>query len=147
MSKVKVTANEQGQIVVPSQNNPEYGYIRVESVTTEMKNGWANASKRTALIKGSIEALEAFVAERGLVVGSELEGKIVVKETLVQPYSTTQPKRAGAEGAILKKDGQPIYRTQEYTTDMSEVDVTIQHDKVEVPVGAGIGPNPNVRVS
>lgn len=147
MSQVKVTANEQGQILVPNTNNPEYGYIRVESKTTQMVNGWANTQTRSALIKGKIEALEAFIEERQLVVGSVLEGKIVVKESLVQPYPTAEPKRAGAEGEVLKKDGQPIYRTQEYTTDMNEVDVTVKHDVVQARVGMGIGPNPNVRVS
>lgn len=145
MSQVKVTANEQGQILVPNVNNSEYGYIRVESKTTQMVNGWANTQVRSALIKGKIEALEAFIEERQLVVGSPLEGKIVVKESLVQPYPTAQPKKAGSEGAVLKKDGQPIYRTQEYTTDMSEMDQLIQHDTVVARVG--IGPNENIRVS
>jgi hypothetical protein len=147
MSQVKVTSNDQGQIVVPSQNNPEYGYIRVESKTTAMVNGWANTQTRTALIKGTVEALNSFVEERQLRAGSVLEGKILVKETLEKPYDNAQAKRAGAEGAILKKDGQPIYRTSEYTTNVDEQDVLIKHDTITQHVPGVIQPNTNIRVS
>lgn len=128
---VKITKNPTtNEIVTKSEANPDYGFIRVQSSTTSMQKGFLRTSSRTALIQGLYEDLVNHVENNKLVDGSKLPGKILVIETTEQPYASMQPKRAGAEGDILKKDGLPIYRTTQYTEDLDAVDVLIQHDAV-----------------
>jgi len=126
---VKITANPTtGSIVTQSESNPDYGFIRVESSTTSMQKGFLRTALRTALIQGLYSDLTDYVEANKLTNGSKLPGKITVIETTVQPYASMQPKRAGAEGDVLKKDGAPIYRTTQYTEDLTVQDVLIQHD-------------------
>lgn len=130
---VKITKNPTtGAIVTKSESNPDYGFIRVESQTTSLQKGFLRTNLRTALIQGLYEDLKNYVETNNLVHGSKLPGKILVIETTEQPYASMQPKRAGAEGDILKKDGLPIYRTTQYTEDLNAVDVLIQHDAVAI---------------
>ena len=50
-SKVRVTADVNGNVIGVSLNNPEYGYVRVEqSVTQISEAGWLKPVKRSALI-------------------------------------------------------------------------------------------------
>lgn len=137
MSTVKVTGASNAnpnQIVGVSTNNPEYGYIRVESATVQMNNGWLNSVTRSALIKGKTADLKKYA--ENLSIGTELPGKIVVKESLTPFYEGQQPKRNGnsADSVVLFKrvDGveKPIYRTTEYTMDMTVQDEMISHDNV-----------------
>jgi hypothetical protein len=137
MSTVKVTGASNAnptQIVGTSTNNPEYGYIRVESATVQMNNGWLNSVTRSALIKGKTSDLKKFA--ENLSIGTELPGKIVVKESLTPFYEGQQPKRNGnaADSVVLFKrvDGveKPIYRETVYTMDMTVQDDPIQHDNV-----------------
>jgi hypothetical protein len=124
---VVVTANESGAVVIPSKN-PEFGYVRLEtkSVTIDA-NGWARKSSRSALIKGAVADLK----EMGLTQGQKLPGQIVI----VESHEPTNPedleqdmKVAGDSGVPCTKDGQPIYRTSLYTTDMEATDTLIAHD-------------------
>jgi hypothetical protein len=150
MNKVHIiTANQAGQLVSQS-GNPEFGYMRVEEQTgtSTISAGWLRTSKRSALIKDKYESLVAFVQSNKLVPGSVLpiEGKILIKETTEKSYDNQQPKRAGAEGEILKMNGQPIYRETVFSTDQNDVDVLITHDAI---VGSTVSnritmANPNV---
>jgi len=96
-SKVRVAADINGNVIGVSQNNPEYGYVRVEqSVTQISEAGWLKPVKRSALIKGKVEDL----AEAGFVEGHELSGKIIVRESLTA-FNPENPDRdlkiAGAQ--------------------------------------------------
>ena len=74
MSKVVVTADKTGNIIGVSENNPEYGYVRVEQSGSFINDqGWLRVSRRSALIKGLVKDL----VETGFTEGQELEGKIV----------------------------------------------------------------------
>ena len=78
MSKVTVVADQNGNVIGVSTNNPEYGYIKVEQLTTQINDqGWLKNVKRSALIKGKVEDLLAL----GYKEGSQISGKIVVKES------------------------------------------------------------------
>lgn len=71
----------------------------------------------------------------GKVVGKDVDCKIVIQETHLQRTwdgGEQQPKVNPKSGDVLTKDGQPIYRNTHVTFDMSEQDVYIAHDKVEV---------------
>lgn len=127
ISKVRVTADENGNVIGVFKNNPEYGYIRVEQSTPVISDkGWLKVSKRSSFIKGKVEQLESLK----YYGGCELPGKIVVIESLI-PFNMENPdkdlKIAGETGVICRIDDQPIYRQAFYTTNMSAQDDLIYH--------------------
>ena len=131
MTKVTVTADKNGNVIGVSENNPEYGYIRVEQVATQIDDrGWLRNVKRSSLIKGLVQDL----AETGYREGTELPGRIVVKESTV-PFNQNNPDRdlkiAGETGVICRIDDEPIYRQTFYTTNPSAVDELIMHNNSE----------------
>jgi hypothetical protein len=130
-TKVIVTADENGNVIGVSKNNPEFGYIRVEQTAPMVTDrGWLKISKRSSLIKGKVEDLQIL----NYVPGQQLAGSIVVKESL-QPFNTENPDRdlkiAGDTGVVCRIDDQPIYRQTFYTTNPNAVDELITHDNAE----------------
>lgn len=128
MARVKVVADKKGNIIGQSQNNPEYGYIRVEQQTVQINHeGWLKSVKRSALIKGKMEDLLA----AGYRDGTELPGKIVVVESLT-PFNPENPdkhlKIAGSAGVVCRVDDQPIYRESFYTSNPEAYDELIPHN-------------------
>jgi len=125
MSDVKVTANEAGLVIVPSKNNPAFGYARVEQNT-----GWARKSTRSALIQGEVEIL----ASMGLHNGKTLPGKIIVVES-TEPFNAENPdadlKVAGDTGVTCKIGGAPIYRKAFYDESGTGMDSLLSHDNIE----------------
>ena len=85
-----------------------------------------------------------FIDEMGITEGATLEDctgvpiKIVIKETFNGRKWITKdgvpgeqsPKINPKTSEVLTKDGQPIFRNMELTTDMDELDVYIKHDTV-----------------
>jgi len=127
MNTVKVTANDAGQVIVRSENNPEWGHIRVEQTLLVVDDqGFAKKSRRSALIPGLIEDLSAF----GYTAGQEISGKIIIKESLT-PFNKKNPKRdlkiAGDSGVVCRQDGMPIFRKSVFTADLSKGDDTLSH--------------------
>jgi hypothetical protein len=132
-SKVKVVADElSGKVIVVSQNNPEWGYVRLEQQRTEInKNGFVDNKNVSILMKGRVTDLE----KSNFVAGQELPGTIYIVEQL-SPFDTEYPDRdlkiAGETGIICKKDGKSIYRKTFYTpVDNAPDGERIQHDNVE----------------
>jgi hypothetical protein len=130
MSKVKVTADKNGNIIQVSENNPEYGCFYVEQHTTEFINGWLKSATRTTRVPGKMQDLQ----NAGLKKGMEIPGKIVVIESLV-PFSEENPDRdlkiAGATGVICRYDDQPIYRKTLLTGDLTATDQFVSHTNKE----------------
>jgi hypothetical protein len=131
MSKVLVVSNEDGNVVQTSENNSEFGHIRVEQTRAIIDDrGWVNRKKYVALIAGKIEDLEALEYRDG----QELEGKIIVKESLT-PFNVKTPDRdlkyAGNSGIICLHNDSPIYRKCIYTLDITANDELIQHTNVD----------------
>jgi len=125
--RVVVKADEQGNVIGLSKNNPEYGYVKVQQFSVQInEEGWLRPVLRTALIKGKVEDLVAtnFKAEQ------VLSGKIVVKESL-EPFNSENPdknfKIAGSTGIICRYNDQPIYRQTFYTQNESAIDEFIMH--------------------
>ena len=118
MSQVKVTTNAEGQIICglkqSLKDGKNYGYIRVESETTTMKNGWVNKAKLSALIRGEQSMLESFVQANHMRAGSTLSGRIRVVESTTPSYEGHEPN------------------------------VLLQHDTITVSTGAAITPNARV---
>ena len=130
-SKVVVTADTNGNVIGVSENNPEYGYVRVEQAGAFINDqGWLRISKRSALIKGLVKDL----VEAGFTAGQELPGKIVVVESLT-PFNTQNPDRdlkiAGDTGVVCRIEDEPIYRQTFYTTNDTLNDQLIMHTNSE----------------
>ena len=130
-SKVVVTGNEVGQVVIASKENPIYGHIRVEQKRTLLTNkGWVRSKILSALIHGTVEELESL----GFAAGEIIPGKIIIKESLV-PFNLKDPsvdyKVAGKTGIICMVDQQPIYRKCFYNPSGTETDELISHTNAE----------------
>jgi hypothetical protein len=131
MSTVTVTADATGNVIGVSQNNPEYGYIRVEQIATQINDeGWLKTVRRSALIKGRVEDL----ISTKYAENSEIPGKIVVRESLT-PFNAENPDRdlkiAGSTGIICRVGDEPIYRQTFFTSNLNALDEFIMHDNKE----------------
>lgn len=130
MSKVKVVADEFGNVVRVSTNNPEYASIRVEQSTFSFSKGWMRKKSRTAFIPGVTEELSEMAKQMKLTDGYELSGQIIIKESL-EPFNTEDPDRdikfAGETGVSCKFEDQNIYRKTYYTESKNEEDELIAH--------------------
>lgn len=129
--KVRITADQDGSIITVSKNNPDYGFVRVEQVSSVINSqGWLRKSKRSALIKGTVSDL----LEAGFREGQELPGKIVVVESHV-PFNPENPDRdlkiAGDSGVICRVDDLPIYRQTFYTSSQNTEDRLIMHTNTD----------------
>ena len=131
MSKVIVTSDDNGNVIAVSKNSPEYGYVRVEQVATQINDqGWLKNVKRYALIKGKLNDL----LECNYKEGQQIPGKIVVRESLT-PFNTENPDRdlkiAGNTGVICRLDDEPIYRQSFFTNNVNSFDELIMHNNSE----------------
>tara|TARA_R110000751_G_scaffold149941_1_gene254906 strand:- start:1119 stop:1712 length:594 start_codon:yes stop_codon:yes gene_type:complete len=130
-SKVRVSPDDQGNVIRVSKNNPDYGCIRLEQPRVVFNTqGWVNNKKVSALIHGKVEDLQslAFTAE------TELAGKIVVREQTAA-FNSKDPDRdlkiAGETGVVCCRYGEPIYRKSFYVTNEEESDIFIAHTNTE----------------
>ena len=56
---VLVKADEHGNVIGVSKNNPEYGYVRVQQSTMQINDqGWLRPVVRTAIIKGKVQRMK-----------------------------------------------------------------------------------------
>jgi hypothetical protein len=131
-SKVIVLADESTKAVVNvSQNNPEYGYVRVQQIRTMIDdNGFLRRKPISALIPGTLAELQEF----GFFAGQQLDGKILVEESL-EPFNDKTPERdlkvAGDTGIVCTLNGQPIYRRTKMSFDTNASDTLVKHDNVD----------------
>ena len=129
--KVRVTADENGNVIGISKNNPEFGYLRIEQIApTVNEKGWVSIGKRSSLIKGKVEDLQLLNYSEG----QELPGQIVIKESFI-PFNPINPDRdlkiAGSTGVICRVGDEPIYRQTIYTTNPTAYDELIAHDNTD----------------
>jgi hypothetical protein len=128
-AKVRVCAEEStGAVIVRSQNNADYGHIRVEQTRMLIDdNGFARKRTLSALIPGTVEDLKMF----GWTAGQEISGQVIVKESL-EPFNTKNPERdykmGGKTDVVCCVDGEPIYRKHFYTLSEGNEDISIAHD-------------------
>lgn len=130
-SKVIVTANKAGQVIVPSKNNPEWGYIRLEQTRKMIdEQNFVRKKVVSALVKGEISDLQEF----GWSDKQEIGGKIIVKEQMT-PFDEKNPERdlkvAGDTGVVCKSGDAPIYRKAFWVEDENAEDVTIEHTNTD----------------
>jgi hypothetical protein len=130
-SKVIVTADATTNRVVNVSENSEFGWIRVEQVRTMVDdNGFLKRKAVSAIVPGPLADLQA----SGFFAGQQLDGKIVVQESL-EPFNKKTPERdlkiAGETGVVCTLGGLPIYRKTIWSLDSSAQDELIKHDNVE----------------
>lgn len=132
-SKVKVVADATSNaVIVTSENNADWGYVRLEQVRTVIDdNGFIARKTMSCLLKGPIETLK----ESGFYAGQELPGTIIVEESLT-PFNKKNPERdykiAGQTGIICRQAGAPIYRRTKYVPTPNAADGTmVEHDNIE----------------
>lgn len=131
-SKVKVVADAtSGAVIVQSQNNPDYGYVRLEQVRTLIDdNGFLKRKVISTLVQGEIEVLN----DTAFYAGQELPGSICIIESLV-PFNKKDPNRdlkiAGETGIICTVDGEPIYRKTLYISSTNANDTLVKHTNVD----------------
>jgi hypothetical protein len=109
-----------GEVVTPSKNNPEYGTLRVEESGLRISNGFANAQRRSAFIRGKIKDLSSLTA------GMELPGKIVAKETREPQFEGQSPKINPSTSEVILVDGAQVFLSYEYTEDSEAKDQLIK---------------------
>ena len=128
--KVRVTALN-GVVITVSENNSEFGHVRVQQERSIYdERGWLRRKLVTALIPGSIVDLKA----EDFQEGQELPGKIVIKESLT-PFNKKDAdkdiKIAGETGVVCRKGGKPIYIKCFYTEDANATDTLVAHDNTD----------------
>ena len=120
-NSVRVTTHpETGKVVTVSKNNAEYGTIRVEESGIRFANGFANAFRRSAFIRGKVKDLA------GLTAGQELPGTIVAKETREPQYEGQSPKINPSTDKAHLVDGAQVYLTYEYSEEIGVQDQLIK---------------------
>lgn len=130
-SKVTVVADPTTGAVINKSSNPEYGYVKLaQPRTTIDDNGFLRKTVLTALIQAPVDILQ----EMGYYAGQQLDGKIIIKESLT-PFNKKDPSRdlkvAGRSGIVCTVDGNPIYRKTVFAQSASAMDITIEHDNRE----------------
>lgn len=147
---VTVTANEEGQIIVPSKSSEGWGYIRVEKKTLQRdpKSGIMNLRNRSAIVRAEIPTLEFWMEENGVTkAGDKVPGKIVVLEQAGEPFRPDQqPKTAGENGEeLVDENGELIYRDTYFVheDDITENDrdVLVAHTNVITYTGETVENN------
>ena len=129
--KVKVVANTTtGAVVNVSENNPEYGYVKLEQKRPFIDdNGFLKPRTVSTLLQGAVEDL----SDMEFFAGQELDGNIQVRESL-NPFSKKYPendlKKAGETGIVCTQEGSPIYRKTIYDMTGSKKDEFVQHDNI-----------------
>jgi|TARA_R110002153_G_scaffold45462_4_gene128193 hypothetical protein len=125
--QVQILADDMGNVIRQSNNNSEYGYIRLQQSRVSFgTGGWVKKSNLSTLLHGKVEDLQTL----GFKANETLAGKIVVKEQL-EPFNSNDPDRdykyAGDTGIVCCVDGQPIYRKTFFTPDTTAQDVMLAH--------------------
>ena len=119
-----VTVRKENGATVRVSNNPEYGFIVLEQIASELKDGWISDKTLTTIIQGKISVLESMDLSKPLI------GKIVVKERL-RPFNNKMPERdlkyAGDTGIVCMDGDNPIYRKTEFTYDTNAHSEFIKH--------------------
>jgi len=132
LTKVTVSADAVGNVIVQSISNPEFGYIRVSQDRTIFDdNGFMSKKPVSALIHGTVSDLQSLNWKKG----QELTGKVVIKQSLVA-FNKKKPeidyKVAGKTGIICTIGGSPIYYKTNYSSNANVEDsLPIKHDNTE----------------
>ncbi len=127
-TNVNIIADDLGNIIRLSSNNPEFGHVKLEQERIIFgNNDSVKPANLSTLIYGKVEDLK----EMGLATTTTLSGKIVIKEQTT-PFNKNNPDRdlkiAGDTEIICSSGshGEFIYRKTFYVNDTSTEDVLLE---------------------
>ncbi len=103
-----------------------YGRVRVDETAWVMQNGYQKEVKRTAFITIDAKILNKFAPLVKEGRPYPIPGKVVVLETLAPQWENHTPKMNPNTNEYVKVDGQLVYRSSNFSTDLSEQDVFIK---------------------
>lgn len=120
---------ETGDIFTPGKTEG-WGSIRVETKPALVStNGVMSYRKRVAFPRMQKEVFE----QMELKDGSTLQGKIIWKTSTFPQYEGHDPKiNPTTKEEITNEFGEPVYMTQEFTTDLKAEDQYLQAEGVEL---------------
>lgn len=126
-SKVQIIADDMGNKIRVSKNNPEYAHVRiVQEKTWIAPSGWVRKREMSTLLHGTVDDLK----DIGISKMKYLPGQIVIKEQC-EPFNEENPDRdlkmAGDTGVICCRHGEPIYRKCFYDATCTDTDELIHH--------------------
>jgi hypothetical protein len=142
MSAIKIKASVTGAMVRVYTNNPEYGYVVLESEELVFGAGWVRETTRTCLLRSQTATLNKFAGMANIPGRIQLfeclEDNIpqdIAKNNLQQgiPFEeaiSSFLKTAGDGGPALKRDGKRILRFTSYDPSGQSLDTTITHENV-----------------
>lgn len=141
MNEIKIVASENGALV-RTYNNPEFGYVVMESTDLVFGAGWIREAKRTCLLRAKTALLMQFAAQ------PKIPGRIQVLEYLENAVPAAVQKAhlrddipwpeaiasfiksAGSDGPALKVGDARILRFTQYDPSGQSMDIILQHDNV-----------------
>jgi hypothetical protein len=105
------------------------GSIMLEQNTATLNGSFLNNRRRVAFISGSIEGLQKILDASKAQHGTEVPGKIVVKESIYPGWEGQQPKinpQTKKEiGVIVGEKFFPVYMKMFYTDNLNAKDVYV----------------------
>lgn len=129
--KVKVVADEQGNVVRVNPDKPDYGSIMLSQLVFAQSTGFMNQRNRVAFIAGKIEDLNAYVEAYGLTPGKELPGRIHVVESFTPHYEGQQPKLNPQNGRVMLYDDAQVYQKSFYDETGTKMDQFLTADVIQ----------------
>jgi hypothetical protein len=141
MSTIVAKSKKHDGIIIPSQNNAEFGAIMVIETRNNFDGGFVNIRKRVGLLKGKMTDLVGLNWKENQTVPL----KVVYKESLEPFYTGQDPKRYpefNSDGTKHEKSlqpitslGAPIYVNKLVVSETSdELDVLLPMDKEPIQV-------------
>jgi len=142
MSAIKIKASATGAMVRTYTNNPEYGYVVLESEELVFGAGWIREAKRTCLLRSKTSVLNKFATVVNIPGRIQLQEFLedaipqdIAKANLQEgiPFEeaiSSFVKTAGDGGPSLKRDGKRILRFTSYDPSGHSLDLSITHDNV-----------------
>jgi hypothetical protein len=103
-----------------------YGRVRIDETTLVLNDGFIRPQRRTAFVtldEAAMQILTPYIKEGNPY---PMEGKVVVKESLKPHYEGQTPKINPTTEDYVLCDGQYVYRTTEFTTNLEAKDELIQ---------------------
>lgn len=112
--KVKVVAGENGDILQPNSNKPEYGSVRLDQTVFTYRNGFLDRRNKVTFMAGRMEALNEFLTSSNVKAGSELPGCLYTVESFSPLYEGHQPKINPTNGRAVLVDSAMVYEQTYY---------------------------------
>jgi hypothetical protein len=119
-TKVKVVADEDGNILHQNPHSETHGSIRLQQIVVANNNGYLSVKRRTAFLTGEMDFMDQLIKLEGIVAGTELPGRIYIKETREPQWKSKEDDReqmckinpeTGCEHLV---DGEKVYMKMIY---------------------------------